>query len=478
MTDRRPMILWFRRDLRLSDQQAVASAASSGRPVIPLHILDETMGGAARWWLHHSLAGLHRDIAALGNRLVLRRGPATEVIAGLIAETGAEAIAFNRSPDPAVAASDEALARRLRQAGIEVITSDGGLLFEPGGIRTGTGQRFRVFTPFWRACRAAPPPAWPLPAPEALPAPSTPVAGDKLDDWCLLPTAPDWARGFAPCWQPGEAGARARLAAFIRHDLRDYGARRDRPDLQATSRLSPHLAFGEISPGQVWHAAHHALARDPARSTGVERFLSELGWREFSYHLLAAEPEMPRRPLRPEFARFPTLRDDTALRAWQRGLTGYPIVDAGMRELWQTGWMHNRVRMVAASFLIKDLLLPWTEGLAWFADTLVDHDVASNAASWQWVAGCGADAAPFFRIFNPTLQSRKFDPAGAYIRRFVPELARLPDELIHAPAADPDRAARHGVVLGRDYPAPIVDHDAARQRALAALASLKQENAA
>ncbi|MCW0181548.1 MAG: FAD-binding domain-containing protein, partial [Zavarzinia sp.] len=248
--------------------------------------------------------------------------------------------------------------------------------------------------------------------------------------------------------------------------------------LRATSRLSPHLAFGEIGPAQVWHAAHHAEARDPSRAEGAARFLSELGWREFSYHLLAAEPDMPRRPLRPAFDRFPFADDDGALSDWQTGLTGYPIVDAGMRELWRTGWMHNRVRMIAASFLVKDLLLPWTAGLDWFADMLVDADVASNAASWQWVAGCGADAAPFFRIFNPTLQGRKFDPAGDYIRRFVPELAALPDDLIHEPAADPAAAGRFGVRIGRDYPAPIIDHGVARRRALDAFASMKQEFAA
>lgn len=477
MTDNSPIILWFRRDLRLSDQRAVTHAAASGRPVIPLHILDEAMGGAARWWLHHSLVSLDRDLAARGNRLVLRRGPAAEVIARLAAETGAGALVFARSPDPAIADDDAALARRLRERGIEVTTTAGNLLFEPGGIRTNAGQVFRVFTPFWRACLAAPAPGWPEPAPDALPAPAREIAGDAIEDWHLLPRAPDWSRGFGPCWQPGETGARARLAAFLSHDLAGYGDRRDRPDLRATSRLSPHLAFGEISPAQVWHAAHHALARDASRAEGAARFLSELGWREFSYHLLAAEPEMPRSPLKPEFRRFPYRTDDEGLVAWQRGLTGYPIVDAGMRELWQTGWMHNRVRMIAASFLVKDLLLPWTEGLSWFADTLVDADVASNAASWQWVAGCGADAAPYFRVFNPVLQGRKFDPDGSYIRRFVPELAALPNTIIHDPAADRDLCRRFGIVVGRDYPAPLVDHDRARRRALEALASLKQENA-
>ncbi|PWR23339.1 cryptochrome/photolyase family protein [Zavarzinia compransoris] len=477
----RPHILWFRRDLRLADNPALAQAAAGGQPLIPLYILDDSaggpLGGAQRWWLHHSLAALDAALRRLGSALVLRRGPAADVLERVAEETGADTVHWNRLYDPAAIARDTALKAALTTRGITVASFNAALLFEPWTIRNQSGRPFKVFTPFWKACLAAPAPDAPLPAPPRL-APASLPAGERLDEWALRPRAPDWAAGFAPCWQPGEAGAGARLGDFLDGAVGRYKAARDRPDLAATSRLSPHLAFGEIGPRQVWHAVHHASGREPAAAPGAAQFLAEIGWREFSYHLLFHQPQMPERPLRAEFAAFPWAADGDGLAAWRRGLTGYPIVDAGMRELWQTGWMHNRVRMIAASFLVKDLLVPWQRGEAWFRETLLDADVASNAASWQWVAGCGADAAPYFRIFNPVLQGEKFDPEGHYIRRFVPELAPLPAAALHRPWAQADLARRCGVTIGRDYPAPIIDHGFARRRALAALATLKQDSAA
>ena len=476
-----PLILWFRRDLRLADNPALAAAVAAGRRVVPLYILDEAaggpLGGAQRWWLHHSLAALDAALRDLGSGLVLRRGPAATVLEDIIAATGADTIHWNRLYDPAAIARDTALKADLQGRGLTVASFNAALLFEPWAIRNKAGQPFKVFTPFWKTCLAAPAPDAPLPGPARLPA-STLPPGDRLADWALLPKKPDWAVAFGPCWQPGEDGARALLADFLDRALVRYKGDRNRPDLPATSRLSPHLAFGEIGPRQIWQATHHAMDGNPASAGGGAHFLSEVGWREFSHHLLYHEPQMVSRPLRSEFAAFPWAEDAAGLAAWQRGLTGYPIVDAGMRELWQTGWMHNRVRMIAASFLVKDLLIPWQQGEAWFRDTLVDADVANNAASWQWVAGCGADAAPYFRIFNPVLQGEKFDPEGDYIRRFVPELARLPAAIIHQPWNHRDLARQCGVVIGRDYPAPIIDHGLARDRALAALATLKQDHAA
>ncbi|MCF4165044.1 DNA photolyase family protein [Zavarzinia compransoris] len=475
-----PVLVWFRRDLRLADNPALAYAAGTGRPVVPLFILDEgdeTLGGAGRWWLHQSVAALARELRASGHTLVLRRGDAARMVAEVAQECGAAEAVWNRLYHPAAIERDTGIRTALTARGIAATSFNAALLFEPWTIASKAGTPFRVFTPFWRACRAAPPPDVPGPPPRAT-AFAGRIASDALDDWHLPPRRPDWAAGFVPHWTPGEAGAADRLRRFIADHLCTYARDRDRPDLAATTRLSPHLAFGEIGPRQVWHALHHAVDREPACAGGAERLLSELGWREFSYHLLCHAPEMATTPLRSEFTAFPWRRDDAALSAWQRGLTGYPIVDAGMRELWRTGWMHNRVRMIAASFLVKDLLQPWQAGEAWFRDTLLDADPASNAASWQWVAGCGTDAAPFFRVFNPVLQGRKFDPAGDYVRRFVPELAALPAEAVHEPWAHGSTLARAGIVLGRDYPAPIVDHGFARARALEAFATLKENDAA
>ncbi|MCM0019577.1 MAG: DNA photolyase family protein [Tagaea sp.] len=464
-----PLLVWFRQDLRLADNPALREAIAAGAPVIPVYVLDDATpgawapGGASRWWLHRSLDALVRGLEKLGLRLILRRGAAQACLAKLIAETGAAGVYWNRCYEPFAVARDKAIKAELEARGLAAKSHNAGLLFEPWTVKSKTGTPFRVFTPFWKACLAGEAPPVPVPAPARATPPATWPASDALDDWALRPTKPDWAGGFS-VWTPGEAGAQARLAGFVERALDGYAGARDRPDIEATSRLSAHLHFGEISPRQCFHAGRRS-----------EKFLAELGWREFAHHLLFHIPDLPETALRAEFRGFPWRDDDAKLRAWQRGRTGYPIVDAGMRELWQTGWMHNRVRMIAASFLVKHLLLPWPAGQAWFWDTLVDADLASNSASWQWVAGCGADAAPYFRIFNPMLQGAKFDPGGVYVRRFVPELAGLPDRYLHAPWEAPADALRAaGVELGVDYPHPIVDHGEARARALAAFQSLKE----
>jgi deoxyribodipyrimidine photo-lyase len=480
-----PQLLWFRQDLRLSDNPALRAAAKGG-PIIPVYILDDhtpgdwAMGGASRWWLHHSLAALDKALRENGSRLILRQGKAADQIDRLIEETGASGVFWNRSYEPFAVERDRQIKTALKSRGLTASSHNAALLFEPHEIVNKSGQPFKVFSPFWRACRTMGDPPTPVQAPKTLPGPVSWPNSEKLSDWNLLPSKPDWAGGLRKTWTPGEAGAQSRLADFIDGAMLDYSGGRDIPGLHSTSRLSPHLHFGEIGPRQVFQSVRFALhdRRSGALAKSGENFLSELGWREFSHSLLFHNPTMPDRNLRAEFDRFPWLRSAANLKAWQHGLTGYPIVDAGMRELWQTGWMHNRVRMVVASFLIKHLLLDWRHGEKWFWDTLVDADLANNAASWQWVAGSGADAAPFYRIFNPILQGDKFDSNGAYVRRFVPELAKLPDAVIHHPwDASPLELADAGITLGKTYPRPVIEHDHARQRALRALASLKEHSA-
>jgi deoxyribodipyrimidine photo-lyase len=475
-----PSILWLRQDLRLSDNPALTAAAQRKRPILPLYVLDDEtpaewrIGGASRWWLHHSLASLDASLGTIGLPLILRRGPAPAVIAELSKETGADAVFWNRTYEPYAIARDIALKQSLTARGVAVASFNAALLREPWTIKTKQGEPYKVFTPFWQALRQEPPPA-PLPLPGQLSAPVVLPRSADLSEWSLLPTHPDWSQGLHESWTPGEVGAQQRLAAFLDEGLVRYRSNRDLPDRPATARLSPHLHWGEISPRQIWHAVHMHTQRDRRAPTddAAEAFLRQLGWREFTHHLLYHWPDLPSRSWRSKFDVFPWRSDPMALRAWQKGMTGYPIVDAGMRELWRTGWMHNRVRMIAASFLVKDLLVPWQTGEAWFWDTLVDADLAQNAFSWQWVAGSGADAAPYFRIFNPVLQGQKFDPDGRYVRRWVPELARLPNDFLHQPwLASPAVLASAGVVLGRDYPLPMVQHAAARDRALAAFKSL------
>lgn len=447
-------------------------------PVLPVYMLDEAggLGGASAWWLHHSLTALAGELEALGAPLILRRGAPGEALADIIGQTGATGLYWNRRYTPRGVAVDTDIKTRFGGEGVTVRSFKASLLAEPWEVATKSGGPFKVLTPFWRTVQAEIVPAAPLPAPKALNA-GPRIGSDGLDEWGLLPSGPDWAVGLREAWQPGERGATERLQAFAEHGVGGYGDRRDFPAERATSRLSPHLRWGEVSPRQVWHAVSAAAARGGAEQD-ADGYLRQLAWREFSYHLLYHAPDLPEAPWRPAFEAFPWRRDEGGFRAWTWGLTGYPIVDAGMRELWHTGWMHNRVRMIAASFLVKDLLIDWRAGARWFWDTLVDADLANNSASWQWVAGSGADAAPYFRIFNPVTQGEKFDPDGAYVRRWVPEVRGLPSAYVHKPwTAPPHILEDAGVILDRTYPAPIVDHAHARQRALQAYATIKTPTA-
>ncbi len=446
-------LVWFRQDLRLADNPALAAAVAREGPVIPVYIWapdeegDWPPGAASKWWLARSLAALGEDLKRRGSRLIVRRGPSARALLELARETGADAVVWNRRYEPAAVERDRQAAYELRSAGIAPTSFQGSLLFDPAALRNRAGQPFRVFTPFWRACLAEQPSPPSEDAPTRLAPPPRWPASLALPDLDLEPKV-DWAAGLRATWQPGEAGAARRLEQFLAAGLPGYAAARDLPATPGTSRLSPHLHFGEISPGQVWRAALEHMPEAPA---ACEAFLRQLVWREFAYHMLCHFPSTPERALRPEFDAFPWRADPAALRAWQRGRTGYPLVDAGMRELWHTGWMHNRVRMVAASFLAKHLLIDWREGARWFWDTLVDADLANNTFGWQWVAGSGADAAPYFRIFNPEAQARKFDPAGEYVHRWAP----APDSA-GAPTS------------------PIVEHGYARRRALAAYERIRR----
>jgi deoxyribodipyrimidine photo-lyase len=469
-----PTLLWLRQDLRLADNPALMAIEG---PVIPVYILDETegvrpMGGASLWWLDKSLKALAEDLEARGSRLILRRGKAAEVLTSLVEETGAGAVHWNRLYDAGSIARDKAIKAGLTEAGTRCHSCNAALLNEPWEIQSGSGGPYKVYTPYWRAARQRIGAFVLHQAPSEIPAPASWPRSDRLADWNLHPSKPDWSRGFAD-WTPGEAGAKAALHDFLGGAVGAYSEDRNRPDRAGTSRLSPHMHFGEIGPRQIWRAAEDA-AHHGAPHAQVEKFLAEVGWREFHHHLLFHWPDLPTRNFRPEWDRFVWSENEKPFEAWCKGLTGYPIVDAGMRELWATGFMHNRVRMIVASFLIKDLLIDWRRGETWFWDCLVDADVAQNAANWQWVAGSGADASPYFRIFNPITQGEKFDPDGAYVRQWIPELRKLPNKVIHAPwTAVPHVLAAAGLTLGRDYPKPIVDHAVARDRALEAYAALR-----
>jgi deoxyribodipyrimidine photo-lyase len=485
-----PVIVWFRNDLRLADNPALTHAAAAGGPVLAVYVHDDASaglrprGGASRWWLAGSLEALSAGLEAIGGRLHVFRGAASNIIPRLAEAVGASAVVWNRRYAAAERTLDTAIKAALKAQGVHAASFNANLLNEPWEVRSKAGTPIKVFTPFWRAARERGEPPAPSPAPKALRALSLPgvvgidpVSIGSLD---LRPRRPDWAREIAAIWTPGEAAARAALGRFLEVSAKGYGDNRNRPDKVSTSRLSPHLAFGEVSPRQVWHAARAAQESGltNARAYDIDKFLSEVGWREFSYHLLDQFPALANANFQAKFEAFPWRDDPAALEAWRRGKTGYPIVDAGMRELWRTGWMHNRVRMIAASFLVKHLLIDWRKGEEWFWDTLLDADPANNAASWQWVAGSGADAAPYFRIFAPVLQGEKFDPNGDYVRRYVPEIAKLPNDVIHKPWMAPHPVlARAGIVLGRDYPQPIVIHEAARARALAAFKSISAEAA-
>jgi deoxyribodipyrimidine photo-lyase len=474
-------LVWFRSDLRIADNPALCAAVAAGAPVVPVYLYAPTEegawrpGAASNWWLHQSLTRLGQGLAALGAELCVRASDdSLASLEALVRECGASRVVWNRRYEPAIRARDEIIKRTLRAQGVETESYSSALLHEPWSIRTGSGGPYQVFTPFWRHCKSLADPAEPLPAPRALSAPPKRPSSQSIESLALLPEL-DWPAGLAAAWTPGEPEAQRRLERFTHEALEDYTSRRDEPGSAGTSRLSPHLHFGEIGPRQVWHAVRRAAqAQSGNPSWRDSQFLAEIGWREFAHHLLFHFPHTPDQPLRANFARFPWQPGGAPLHAWQRGATGYPLVDAGMRELWRTGWMHNRVRMITASFLVKDLLIPWISGARWFWDTLVDADLASNTLGWQWVAGCGADAAPFFRVFNPVTQGSRFDGAATYVRRWVPELAALPDDWIHQPWAAPAPVLHAaGVTLGIDYPKPLVDHEAARQRALQAFASIR-----
>jgi len=425
-----PVIVWFRKDLRLIDNPALAAAVSAKQPVVPLFILDDdthsngdwAVGAASRWWLDGSLRSLATS-----------------------------------------------LEQQLTADSIDVESFNGSLLNEPWEIKTGSHSPYLVFTPYWKAVLRHEIHRQPIVAAATLAEFPDTLPSDSVDDWNLTPSRPDWADGFRENWTPGEKGAWHRLKHFLDAGVGRYVEGRDRPDRRDTSMLSPHLHFGEISPLSIWQETVQATESDSHLREDGLAFLREIGWREFCHSLLFYNPTLPDSNLKPEFDAFPWLDDDTGLRAWQKGVTGFPIVDAGMRQLWHTGWMHNRVRMIAASFLIKDLMIHWRHGEQWFWDTLVDADLANNAAGWQWVAGSGADASPWFRVFNPTTQGKKFDPDGDYVRHWVPELTALPKKYIHEPASAPQQVlAEAGIELGVDYPNPLVDHKQARLRALAA----------
>ncbi len=457
-------LIWFRNDLRLGDHAAVIGAAKAG-PVAALFVLDDEapghwrMGAAQRWWLHHSLAALGRDLAARGGTLILKRGRAADIVPQVAQAMGAAAVHTLTHYEPWAKAQDAAVARA-----VTLRRYHGALLAPPASVLAGSGGRYRIFTPWWRKLLEQMPPARPQPVPEMVFAAAP--AGDALADWQLLPTSPDWSGDF-DIWTPGEAGAAARLAQFIAV-ARDYDTARNLPSQEGSSRLSPHFALGEISVRAVWHAVADAI---PAAD--AEPYLRELGWRDFAANILDQFPDHGDVPGRAQFDDLGFRQAPDDLAAWQHGRTGYPIVDAGMRQLWATGWMHNRVRMIAASFLVKHLLIDWRLGERWFWDCLVDADLGANSLGWQWVMGSGVDSSPFNRVFAPVSQSAKFDAAG-YIRRWVPELAALRDPDIHAPwEAEPMMLRAAGVTLGRSYPKPIIGHAEGRARALAAYAAVK-----
>ncbi len=467
------VIVWFRNDLRLFDNPALHYAAQYSKKQLHLVYIspenkEESLGSASKWWLHQSLLALQEDIQSRGGSLILRRGSHQDVLEGLVYETKANALFWNRRYDPEGLSCDKKIKEYFKNKGLSVYSFNACLLFEPWDIKNKSGKPFQVFTPFWKECQRLLQEHIPAPTPPVLRAHAQNLYSLSVFDLCGHPSSsPDWSAGLRKAWIPGEKGAHRLFDHFIDNHLKDYGRKRDYPSLACTSRLSPHLRFGEISVKWIVHRCHQLAVTESTLNESIHSFLRELGWREFAHHLLYHFPNITTHPLRKEFSKMPWEDDETAMKAWQKGQTGYPLIDAGMRQLWQTGWMHNRVRMLVASFLIKDLLIDWRKGAAWFWDTLVDADLANNTASWQWVAGCGADAAPYFRIFNPTLQSLKFDPEGHYIRQYVPELAKLPKEFIHTPWEAPsDVLSKANIKLDTTYSSPIVDHDDCRKKAL------------
>lgn len=470
-----PVLLWFRLDLRVEDHAGLTAAIQTGRMVIPVFIWapEEERpwepGAAGKWWLHHSLRALACRLEGLGMQLTFRRsgkGGSLAELMRLVQETGADTVQWTRRYEPAVIERDKRIKEMLRAEGVRVESFAGNLLHEPWTVQNKAGKPYQVFTPFWKQCLTLAEPPAPLPCPPKQK--KSPIHADslRLEELDLLPQM-SWDLGMREMWRPGEGGAKERLRCFLDNGWDHYAEGRNRPDQAFTSKLSPHLHFGEITTRQVWHEISARASASGCGDWKRSKFLAEVGWREFSHHLLYHFPKTPELPLRQEWVGFPTEENTVGFQAWKKGLTGYPIVDAGMRELWTTGWMHNRVRMIVASFLVKDLFLPWQEGAWWFWDTLVDADLAQNTLGWQWTAGCGADAAPYFRIFNPVSQGRKFDAQGDYVRKWIPEIAALPTEYIHAPWGAPQAMlTKAAVALGTTYPLPVVEHAVARKRAL------------
>ncbi len=455
-------LLWFCQDLRLSDNPALR-AALHGERILPLYIFDpgRAPGEAGAWWLHQNLAALDQRLRQLGARLILRRGDSLAVLREMIGRVGATRVVWNRRYEPALIERDTRIKTALRAEGIECQSFKANLLHEPWQIKTGEDQPYRVFTPYWKSCRQKLSLEEPWPMPEHLVMPEAAPPGDSLDSLELMPRR-SWPQKFT--WQAGEAAALAKLAEFIHAGLADYSSGREAPGIPGTSGLSPYLALGVLGAPRIAYQVTRWAAMEPGLLDNAEAYLRQLGWRDFSYQLLFHYPRLQHEPMNPKFRAFPWQRDAAGLRAWQNGETGIPMVDAGMRELWETGWMHNRARMVVGSFLTKNLRLSWRAGESWFWDTLVDADLANNIQGWQWIAGCGADAAPYFRIFNPVLQGEKFDPHGEYVRRWLPALKQVADKYVHKPWEAP--------LPPKNYPAPLVELKASRAAALAAYQGL------
>lgn len=471
-------IVWFRQDLRLADNLALKAAIDLGANIIPTYIWspaetpNSSPGAASKWWLHQSLSSLDKSLNNLGSKLIIRQGNSLETLQNLIKETKAKAVFWNRSYEPDAIERDKQIKKNLKEQGLLVESFNSNLLFEPWNTLNSSKKPFQVFTPFWKSCLEKVVP-FPLSTPKSLASPDIWPKTDSLFDLGLEPKM-NWTMGIVKTWDVGENIAATKLNKLLEGKIFYYQEKRDRPDLEGVSKLSPYLHFGEISPRQIWHAVKSLEINTSEKQENIDSYLRQLGWREFAYHLLFYFPNTVNQPLREKYINFPWINNLKQLEFWQKGKTGYPIVDAGMRELWTTGWMHNRVRMIVASFLIKHLLIDWKKGERWFWDTLVDADLANNVLGWQWTAGCGADAAPYFRIFNPTIQAEKFDPEGNYIRQWVPELKNLPLPWLYKPWETPKNILeKTGIELGKTYPNPVVDHSFARERALKALESLK-----
>lgn len=473
-----PIIVWFRQDLRLVDHPALCAACEQSGAIIPVFVWSENEEGdwppgeATKWWLHQSLEDLNTQLRKHHSRLTIRRGEAVKELSRLAEETGARSINATRRYEPAARETDRNLKDSLEETGIEAHFLGGSLLFEPWEVSTNSGEPYKVFTPFWKSCLAEEEPGEPLEMPR-IGLPKRWPDSFSLDELELKPQS-NWPEEIGRYWEPGIKGANARVQEFLKESLEFYPEKRDRPCIDGTSRLSPYLQLGLIGPRQIWHAIEEFAGKNPKTRSQAKAFQRQLGWREFAYHLLYHFPHTQDLALREKFREFPWKYNESHLEAWQKGQTGYPVVDAGMRQLWSIGWMHNRVRMIVASFLTKDLLIPWQSGAEWFWDTLIDADLANNTLGWQWTAGCGADAAPYFRIFNPVLQGERFDPDGDYVRQWVPELNGLPKRWIHKPwKAQQDVLEEAGVELGQSYPKPIVNHGEARNQALQAFEKIK-----